>query len=345
MMMRMLSFPATRLSFGGLLLVVAGAAVAATCPGDNLSPDSTKSGKLARASAADLEPVVQIGHSGVLDDVVFSPDGKHMLTTKQRMHRDDRADAILWDVRNGERVRSFSGKRYHLKPVFCLDGRAVLLGKDIWEVETGKRLLTLLEETEAPRATAVSSDTRQAIVAATAGKIRVVDLASGETIAAFARPSARKRQADAPSGDAREYRHVKDVAFALDGTPLAILPGRGAGLASIWNVTTGALRNEFPCPRDFDLRFDPYARYVIARLWEDSGAPVDTTSIHDLATGEKLVDAYEWSDDPDSVKFTADGRYCATGTSGRKAELWDLKTGKKVRDFAGQRRPPLPGDC
>lgn len=43
--------------------------------------------------------------------------------------------------------------------------------------------------------------------------------------------------------------------------------------------------------------------------------------------------------DHDSIQFTADGRFCVTGSTQRSATLWDLKTGDAVRQFGGHEKP------
>ncbi len=94
------------------------------------------------------ELVVQMGHSGNVNSVAFSPDGKYALSGSL-----DKT-LKLWDVNTGKEIRTFQG---HSDIVFSVafspDGKYALSGSGdgtlkLWEIETGKELASLISMDE-----------------------------------------------------------------------------------------------------------------------------------------------------------------------------------------------------
>lgn len=284
-----------------------------------------------------LEPVVQIGHSSPVQQMVFSPDNRFVLTTAE-----GQPHAVLWDAKTGAKLRGFSSKHYGLKPIYCLAGKSLLIGGDVWEVASGTLQHSLVPKGEEPLTMRVSADGQGVILGTRRGDIVSFDLKSGEMIDSFS--AEQLSVSDISNGNdslvdnASQDHRLVAVGLQNDETPLALYQAHH-GVASVWNVHTKQKLSEVK--HDFGDRgeFSPDARYFVLRYWGDTGSSIDTTHIYETATCEKKVSVDEWFYDRHSVKFTPDGKMCLTGTLQRKATLWDLETGAAVRHFEGHEHP------
>lgn len=103
----------------------------------------------ASAQETQVETVIQTGHSGEIQEVQFSPDGKFIVTAS--------ADntARLWDVSTGKEVRAFVGHTSYVNDVeFDVTGRFIVTGSadrtaKLWDLATGKEIRSLGKEREA----------------------------------------------------------------------------------------------------------------------------------------------------------------------------------------------------
>ena len=99
--------------------------------------------------------------------MAFSPDGRLVATGDMNLRA-----AVLWDVRTGQKVRSFSGRSGLLRKgsgvwavAFSPDGRYLATGSDdataaLYEVTSGKRVRVFKGHSKAVIAAAFSPDGR-----------------------------------------------------------------------------------------------------------------------------------------------------------------------------------------
>jgi Leucine-rich repeat (LRR) protein len=98
-----------------------------------------------------------------LEDAIFSPDGKNVLTSCGEI-------AVLWDALSGRKLRAFVGHRAKIESIaFSPDGRRVLTGSadrtvGVWETATGSRVGTIPVVVGIVNNVAFSPDGRSAAV-------------------------------------------------------------------------------------------------------------------------------------------------------------------------------------
>jgi WD40 repeat protein len=87
--------------------------------------------------APDVAVFPQLGHSGMVSSVAFSPDGKRLVSASQDY------TIKIWDMENGRELRTLTGHDKEVKSVsWSPDGEFIVSGSDdgtlrIWDAKTG----------------------------------------------------------------------------------------------------------------------------------------------------------------------------------------------------------------
>lgn len=306
----------------------------------------------------------------MVESVVFSPDGKHVLSAG--------GSAILWNTQTGAELRSFAVQgEYFSKAIFSPDGKTVVTGGRsliLWDVVTGKTIWNM--EDVGARCLAFSPDGRRIVTGAAkyddsmpggdylgTEDIRLWDAANGTAIGEF-KPSGREGA-------------IQAIAFSPDGKHVlsgTVAMGRACD-ATIWSGVQGQNNRSFKGHKRgvVSVAFSPNGRYVLtggedstAILWDAAtGARIRTLSGHsdwietvafssdglrmltggghevivwDGVTGRRMLTIEEPSGRLRSAVFSPDGQHILTGTEGKAVRLWDAVTGVEVRVFRGSGR-------
>jgi len=97
------------------------------------------------AAAQDVAVFPQLGHSGGVVAIAFSPDGRQILSGSW-----DRT-VKLWDAATGREIRTYSG--YSGGVAFSPNGKQIISGSNdgtvrLWDMSTGKEIAQFISFTD-----------------------------------------------------------------------------------------------------------------------------------------------------------------------------------------------------
>ncbi|RYP50922.1 hypothetical protein DL768_003647 [Monosporascus sp. mg162] len=294
-------------------------------------------------SAVEQAPLQTLeSHSGSVNAVAFSPDGKIMASGD--------GDGIgigtvkLWDAATGALQQTFkchsdSGPVKVNAVAFSPDGEMVASGDGsiggggdgtikLWDAATGALQQTLKYYSNSVNAVAFSPDGK--MVASGNGSIDgrgTVNLWNAATGAV------QTLKCHLGSG------LVNAVAFSPDGKMVASGNGGkfGCGTVRLWDAATGALQQTFRCyPGSVNaVAFSPDGKIVASGSRKIGGS--GTVTLWDTATGALQQTLRCYSDSVNAVSFSPDGRMVASGDGGNfgggTVKLWDAVTGGLQQTF------------
>jgi WD40 repeat protein len=281
------------------------------------------------------------GHIGKVLDVVFSADGTCLTTTG--------ADNTvrLWDA-----TRSHEGPLLLNNPrgpgardaprrggagtnalVFSPDGRSLAAdtghGVTVWDVPTGREVLTLASRQVWVNSLAYSPDGRRlAAGGGIADATHKANWASGAV-----------QVWDAQSGAELLYLvgHrilVHGVAYSRDGTRLA--SASEDGTVKVWDARTGGELLAFQVPTGpiFRLAFSADGTHLVTAGNDES------VHVWDVQTGREVVPLAQHTGQVGAWAFSPDGTRVAAARwdgdwNGRVARVWSLATGQEALSFKG----------
>jgi WD40 repeat protein len=254
-------------------------------------------------------------HAALVTWTGFSPDGTRIATLAQgRQIR-------VWDAATGTPVTASLTATHDLAwPSSGAEGRAEMSsdnrllavtstrgegrGVEVWNIESGERLLPVLEVPSAVTAVHFSPDGTTLLVA-TDAEVQFRDLATGAT-----------------RGEPILVAQLWDASVSPDGTRVATASGEGS--AQLWDAATRAavgapLGHRGPVTH---LAFSPDSTRLItlsadrtARLWN-------------AADGKPVGEPLEHPERPFRARFNTDGTRVTTIDFAHTVRLWDATSGR-----------------
>ncbi len=304
-----------------------------------------------------IEIVPQIGHTGGVHSVAFSPDGRFALSGSEDL------TLKLWEVATGKELRSFTGHTGSVSSVaFSPDGRFAISGGGtsyrgelkLWDLATGEEVRSFSGHSSDVKSVAFSPDGRFGL-SGSDRTLKLWEVATGKELRSFSGHTDQV-QAVAFSPDGRfalsgsldktlrlwevatgkERRSfnghtgwVNSVAFSPDGR--FALSGSEDETLKLWDVVTGKELRSFNGDSGivWSVAFSPDGRFAVSGGW-------DGTKLWELSTGRELHSFSEHTGQVLSVAFSPSGRFVLSGSNDNTLKLWELATGKELRSFSGR---------
>jgi WD40 repeat protein len=143
---------------------------------------------------------------------------------------------------------------------------------------------------------------------------------------------------------------MRDAALSPDGRTVAVVydnpregqpaQGRIGGSVEIWDVATGQMRHWFAIPRRWVAPvFSPDGQ-TLALVGSDEQAGDDQHAVllYEAATGREVRRLRGHTERPHGLAFLPNGREAITTGEDGSLRVWDVTTGREVRQFA---KPPV----
>ena len=267
------------------------------------------------------ELVVQVGHSNLVNTVVFSPDGKIAASGSSDN------GIKLWNVENGQLIKTLTGhKSGVLALAFSPDGKMLASGSydetiKLWNIESGKIIKSLIDSDneESYGWTVAFSPDGKMLASENHFFIKLWNIETGQKINSFEKPSG----------------YIKTVVFSPNGDTLVSTNDYGAII--FWDVKTGKIIKSIDSP----VKSAPNSILYFA-FFDDgkkifSASQDGTINLWNIETG-KLVDSLkEHATEVKALKFSPEEQILTSVSVDKTINSWNLQTGRLIKTIELQK--------
>lgn len=269
------------------------------------------------------EFVLQNGHSGEVNTLAFSPDGKILASGSGDN------TIKLWEEATGKLLRTLEGHSFSVSTVaFSPDGMILASGSadntiKLWEIASGKLLRTLKGHFDQVNVITFSPDGKT--LASGSGDhigIEGIGMSDDYTIKLWEMASGRLlRTLESHSNI------VTTLAFSPDGKILA--SGSEDCTIKLWEAATGELH------RTLEGHFDDVHAVAFSPSGTTlaSGGADKTIKLWEIVSGRLLCTLKGHSDIISALAFSSDGKLLASGSNDETIRLWEIPSGELLWRF------------
>jgi WD40 repeat protein len=210
---------------------------------------------------------------------------------------------------------------------FSPDGKQALtasldMSARIWDIETGKPLVTLTGHLGDVLGATFSPDGKRIVTASTDQRGRIWDAATGQTI----------RVLDGHTDS------ILGAEFSPDGK--SVITASEDRTARIWDEETGQTKAVLIGHSGFvtRARFSPDGAHVV------TASSDKTARIWDVATGQATMTLAGHAANVNGAAFSPDGLRVVTASSDASARIWNVETGQSIGELKGHTAGLLSAD-
>jgi WD40 repeat protein/TPR repeat protein len=256
------------------------------------------------ARAADVELAVLAGHTDIVLNAAYAPDGARIVTAST-----DRT-ARIWDARTGLELARLTGHRdILLSAHFSPDGtRIVTASRDrsvrIWDAGSGRELAVLAGTDKGFTSADYSPDGTRIVASGGDGGVRIWDARTGAPLLALV----------------GHVDVVQSAAYSPDGA--RIVTASHDKTARIWDARSGRALRTLAGHGDVVLTaaFSPDGTRIVTASRDK------TARVWDAATGVQLAVLGGHREDVACAAYSPDGTRIVTASFDRTIRVWDARS-------------------
>jgi WD40 repeat protein len=325
----------------------------------------SKASKAGQSSSPNATPLVEIAPNALVNDLVFSPDGKYLATACAD------GTARVWEASAGPQghpvalMRHGTGQNVAITGVaFSPDGQFLATSSwdrttRVWNLAVKEKSLEPIRQKDPVFAVSFSADEKLLALATAGGAVELWDVDANRSIRPFVghtgavyalafSPDGRKLLSAGQDGAIRLWNvnsngpaevittganGVRSAAFNTDGSRVVAV--RDSGGLEVWEIRTKTKLSVFD--HDFlttSASYSPDGRYLMVAIFSLG------LKLYDAENG-KYVKTIGYEKDSEQVKFAChpDGKLVAIAGDQTGITFWEIDTGKEIKPKRPLTRP------